>query len=58
MIKRITPEQIAAQIPQAPAASVNAAAGVTQPALPAKKPLPADLARALGQTQQIEGSKP
>ncbi|MHC2578720.1 hypothetical protein ACVI1J_008960 [Bradyrhizobium diazoefficiens] len=52
MIKRITPEQIAAQIPQAPAASVNAAAGVTQPALPTKKPLPADLARALGQTER------
>ncbi|WP_314960964.1 hypothetical protein [Bradyrhizobium cosmicum] len=52
MIMRITPEQVATQIPQAPAAGVNAAAGVTQPALPEKKPLPADLARALGQTER------
>jgi len=52
MIKRVTPEQVATQIPQAPAAGVDAAAGVTQPAPPAKKPLPADLARALGQVQR------
>lgn len=52
MIKRVTPDQVAAQIPQAPAAGVNAAAGVTQPDPPAKKPLPTDLARALGQTQR------
>ncbi|MGY8709534.1 hypothetical protein RAD16_27650 [Bradyrhizobium sp. 18BD] len=48
MIKRVTPEQIATQIPQAPAAGVNAAAGVTQPEPPAQQQMAAPLKRALG----------
>lgn len=48
MIKRITPEQVAPQIPQAPAAGVNAAAGVTQPEPPAQQKMAPPLKRALG----------
>ncbi|WP_441268292.1 hypothetical protein AB7G19_26195 [Bradyrhizobium sp. 215_C5_N1_1] len=53
MTKTLNTDGAAKQVTEAlqPVADFNGAAGVKQTPLPAKKPLPADLARALGQTQ-------
>jgi hypothetical protein len=54
MVKQLNAGTAAKQVTEAlqPVVTVdNAAANVKQPALPAKKPLPADLARALGQAR-------
>ncbi len=52
MVKRLNADDAAKQVIKAgqPVVDFNAAANVKQPALPAKKPLPAPLAKALGQS--------
>ena len=50
MVKELNADGAAKQVIAAgqPVVEFNAAAGVKQPALPAKKPLPGPLAKALG----------
>ncbi|WP_375762622.1 hypothetical protein ACE10W_16690 [Bradyrhizobium sp. B025] len=54
MIKKLDADSAAKQVTEAlqPVADFNAAAGVKQTPLPAEQPLPAPLARALGQTKR------
>ena len=54
MTKHLDADGVAKQVTEAgqPVVEANAAANVKQPALPARKPLPAPLAKALGQARE------